>query len=270
MSNFRLMEQLSVIKIGGNIVDNPEALDVFLKDYAKIPGLKVLVHGGGKVATKISAALGIETQMIEGRRVTDQETVNVVTMVYAGLVNKTLVSKLQAEKCNAIGFSGADGNAIRAHKRVVKQGAVDYGFVGDVDDVNVALLSQVITDGYFPVMAPITHNGEGQLLNTNADTVASSLAVALSSKYKVNLVYCFELPGVMEDINKPETLITDITTTKYQALKSDGVIVDGMIPKMDNCYNAISKGVESVFICHANNLLGLLKGSSAIGTKLTA
>lgn len=264
------MQQLSVVKIGGNIVDNPEALDTFLKDYAQIPGLKVLVHGGGKVATKISAALGIETQMIEGRRVTDQETVNVVTMVYAGLVNKTLVSKLQAENCNAIGFSGADGNAIKAHKRIVKPGAVDYGFVGDVEEVNIKLLSTIINEGYFPVMAPITHDGNGQLLNTNADTVASSVAVALSQIYQVSLVYCFELDGVMEDIKKPETLITSINTARYGELKTNGVIVDGMIPKMDNCFNAITKGVDSVYICHANNLLGLLKGSSTKGTKLTA
>lgn len=264
------MQELSVIKIGGNIVDNPEALDSFLKDYAQIPGLKVLVHGGGKVATKISAALGIETQMVEGRRVTDQETVNVVTMVYAGLVNKTLVSKLQSENCNAIGLSGADGNVIKAHKRIVDKGAVDYGFVGDVDEVNVSLLSKILKDDYFPIMAPITHNGEGQLLNTNADTIASSVAVALSENYKVKLVYCFELPGVMIDINKPESLIKSITAEKYSELKSDGIIVDGMIPKMDNCFRAISEGVNTVFICHAKNLLGLSKGTSTEGTKLTA
>lgn len=264
------MSQLTVVKIGGNIVDNPEALAAFLKDYAQLPGAKVLIHGGGKIATKISAGLGIETQMVEGRRVTDIETVKIVTMVYAGLVNKTIVAKLQALGCNALGFSGADGDLIRAHKRHVKKGAVDYGFVGDVDNVNVDLLSAVIEKSNFPIIAPITHNGEGQLLNTNADTVSSEVAVALSKLYDVRLVYCFELPGVMADIQDESSLFTDIDIAKYTELKKQGVIIEGMIPKMDNCFNAITKGVNSVFICQANNLLNLMNGSSKLGTKLIA
>ena len=251
---------LNVIKIGGNIVDNPEVLDQFIDVFSKLEGANILVHGGGKIATKISASLGIEAQMIEGRRVTDPETLKVVTMVYAGLVNKNIVSKVQAKNVNAIGLSGADGNAIRSHKRVGS--SVDYGLVGDVDEVNVDFLTKVIEDGLTPIMAPITHDGNGQLLNTNADTIASELAVALSSKYEVQLTYCFELPGVMRDINDENSIVSEISSETYSELKRDGVIVDGMIPKMDNSFNAINKGVDSVRICHALNL------NSKIGTVL--
>ncbi len=246
---------MKIIKIGGNVVDNNELLDKFLSNYAKIKGPKILVHGGGKIATKISAALGIETKMIEGRRVTDAETVKVVTMVYAGLVNKTVVSKLQALNVNAIGLSGADGNAIKSHKRPLKNG-IDYGFVGDVDTVNNELLTTLIEQGYAPVMSPITHDKKGVLLNTNADTIASTIAVALSEHFEVELCYCFELAGVMGDIKDASTLINSINSASFKELKSNGTISEGMIPKMENCFDAIQNGVSEVRICHADNIHG--------------
>ncbi len=258
---------LTVIKIGGNIVDNPEALDAFLADFAQIKGNKILVHGGGKVATKVSAALGIEAQMIEGRRVTDAETIKVVTMVYAGLVNKTIVSKLQALDCNAIGLSGADANVIRSHKREVK--TIDYGFVGDVDEVNASFLANVIEQGIQPVMAPITHDKQGLLLNTNADTIASTVAVAMSKVMETQLIYCFELPGVLKDINDKGSVISNITPTEYVSLKEEGVIAAGMIPKMDNCFDAINQGVANVRIAHASDLKAILEDKEVKGTTLT-
>lgn len=264
------MLHLTVVKIGGNIVDNPEALDKFLSDFANLKGPKVLVHGGGKVATKVSEALGIETQMVDGRRVTDQETVKVVTMVYAGLVNKTIVAKLQALGCDALGLSGADGDVVRAHIRKVEEGAVNYGLVGDIIGINDELLINIVNSEIVPVMAPITHNGSGQLLNTNADTIASAVAVALAEHIPVQLIYCFELPGVLKDINDKDSLIPFINSRMYGELKNEGVIADGMIPKMDNCFEAIEEGVSSVYICHADNLLGLLEGKSKVGTQLKA
>ncbi|MCP4522426.1 MAG: acetylglutamate kinase [Cytophagales bacterium] len=259
---------LTVIKIGGNIVDNPDALDSFLADFSKIEGSKILVHGGGKVATKVSKALGIEAQMIDGRRVTDAETVKVVTMVYAGLVNKTIVSKLQALDCNALGLSGADANVIRSHKRIVKD--IDYGFVGDVDEVNASFLTTVLEQGVQPVMAPITHDKEGLLLNTNADTIASTVAVAMSQVMETQLIYCFELEGVMRDINDKDSVISQITPSEYKELKEEGVIVAGMIPKMDNCFDAISQGVSKVRIAHASDLKAILSEGVEKGTTLQA
>jgi len=244
--------KLNVIKIGGNIVDNPEVLDQFIDVFTQLEGAKILVHGGGKIATKISASLGIEAQMVNGRRVTDKETLKVVTMVYAGLVNKNIVSKLQSKKVNALGLSGADANVIRSHKRTGSE--VDYGFVGDVDEVNTDFLSKLINDNIIPIMAPITHDAQGQLLNTNADTIASELAVGLSSSYEVQLTYCFELPGVMRDINDKNSIVKEINSETYASLITEGIIVDGMIPKLDNSFNAINKGVDSVRICHALNL----------------
>ncbi len=254
------MQKVKVFKIGGNVVDNEPVLDHFIKNFASIEGPKVLIHGGGKIATKISAALGIETQMIEGRRVTDAETVKVVTMVYAGLVNKTIVSKLQANNVNAIGLCGADANVILSHKRHVK--TIDYGYVGDVDEVNASFLEDLISKGLNPVLAPITHDKKGLLLNTNADTVASTVAVALSKLCDVELVYCFELPGVMKDINDSNSLISEINEQSYQELKASGIIAAGMIPKMDNCFDAINAGVSSVRICHSDAI------HINIGTKL--
>ena len=257
---------LSIIKIGGNIVDNPEALDNFLADFSQINGNKILVHGGGKIATKVSAALGIEAQMVDGRRITDAETIKVVTMVYAGLVNKSIVSKLQALDCNAIGLSGADANVIQSHKRVVK--TIDYGFVGDVDGVNASFLKNLLEQETQPVLAPITHDKKGLLLNTNADTIASTVAVAMSKVMETQLIYCFELPGVLTDINDKNSVISSINLSTYQNLKEEGVIAAGMIPKMDNCFDAINEGVSKVRIAHALDLKAILENGETKGTVL--
>ncbi len=262
------MEQLTVIKIGGNIVDNETALDQFLSDFSSIPGRKVLVHGGGKIATRIGQKMGVEANMVNGRRVTDAQTIELVTMVYGGLVNKNIVAKLQALDCDAIGFTGADGNVIRSVKRPVKD--VDYGFVGDVEEVDAEFLSTILESGRQPVMAPLTHNKQGQMLNTNADTIASTLAVGLSSKYETQLIYCFELPGVMRDINDEGSVITQINPESYAQLREEGVIVAGMIPKMDNCFDAIGQGVSKVRIAQASDLKSILVDGEQKGTTLQA
>ena len=256
------MEKLTVIKIGGNIVDNPTKLDVFLSKLASLEGHTVLIHGGGKIATQVGKSLGINTTMIEGRRVTDKETIKVVTMVYAGLVNKGIVAKLQALDRNAIGLCGADGNLIRAHKRHVEKDAVDYGYVGDVDAVDGKLLKSLLDQNCLPILAPITHDGKGQLLNTNADTIASETAIALSKVYNVSLIYTFELPGVLKNIEDKSSIINEIL--------ENGTIAEGMIPKMDNCYNAIGKGVKEVLIGDALELTNLLSANRTTGTKLFA
>ncbi|MCI9284544.1 MAG: acetylglutamate kinase [Muribaculaceae bacterium] len=248
------MDRITVVKIGGNIVDSPEALASFVSDFAAMPGRKILVHGGGKEATRLSARLDIPTVMLEGRRVTTRETLDVVTMVYAGLINKRIVSMLQAAGCNAIGLSGADGDAIRATRR--SPHPVDYGYVGDIDPsgVSASLISRLLDGGFTPVFCAITHDGHGTLLNCNADTVASSVAIASASIAPVDLVYCFEQPGVMADIDRPDSLIPLITPATYAGLRADGTVSKGMIPKLDNAFRAISAGVESVVIKHAANL----------------
>lgn len=251
---------VEVIKIGGNIVDNEGVLDQFLDEFATENTARVLVHGGGKIATKIAKALDIETQMVDGRRVTDAETLEVVTMVYAGLINKKIVALLQARGVNAIGLSGADANVIRSHKR--ESGTIDYGYVGDVDEVNGVFLNSLLREGYTPVMCPITHDKKGLLLNTNADTIASASAVGLSKVTDASLTYCFELPGVMRDVTDENSILSEINLNDYASLKAEGVIVEGMIPKMDNCFDAIKNGVSSVRICHALNL------KSNVGTVL--
>lgn len=250
------MNAITVVKIGGNIVDNPEALARFVRDFSMLPGRKILVHGGGKEATRLSARLEIPTTMIEGRRVTSRETLDVVTMVYAGLVNKRIVSMLQAEGCNAVGLSGADGNVIKAVKRPVDP--IDYGYVGDIHDdgVNAGFLLSLVDAGIIPVFCAITHDGHGTLLNCNADSVASAVAVAMSKLVPVELVYCFEQPGVMEDIDNPDSLIPEITPDLYRSLKEKGIVAKGMIPKLDNSFRSIDAGVKSVYIKHAANLLG--------------
>ncbi|NTS42274.1 acetylglutamate kinase [Flavisolibacter sp. BT320] len=254
------MEKLYVIKIGGNIIDNEEKLSVFLKSFAAIRGKKILVHGGGKMATAMAGQLGIPQQMVEGRRITDAETLKVVTMVYAGLINKTVVAQLQAAGGNAIGLSGADGNVILAHKRVVKD--QDYGFAGDVDAVNGQLLSKLLEQGLLPVLAPITHNGEGQLLNTNADTIAQETAKAMSAFYNVSLVYSFEKAGVLLDADDESTVIPVIDREKYKELKEKGLVFAGMLPKLDNAFSALDSGVAQVIIGKAENLSALLTGES--------
>ncbi len=246
------MGLLRVVKIGGNVVDDPEALDAFLTDFVALDGPKVLVHGGGKIATKTAAALGIDAQMVDGRRVTDGEMLMVCIMVYAGLINKTIVAKLQALGANAIGLSGADGDAMRAHKRTGSD--IDYGFVGDIDHVNDTFLGGLIGQGMVPVLAPITHDKQGLLLNTNADTIAGEAARNLSGGFQTELIYCFELPGVLFDINDRDSVIPQLNPTQYEELKEKGIIAKGMVPKLDNCFAAIAGGASRVRICQSTAL----------------
>lgn len=240
------MKTLKVIKIGGNVIDDQEALSAFLKDFSQLKGPKVLVHGGGKLATRLAEQMNVPVKMLEGRRITDAETLDIITMVYAGKINKNIVVELQKYQCNSIGFTGADGNSIISHKRKVK--TIDYGFVGDVDKVNADVISVLLDNNVTPVFCAITHDEKGQLLNTNADTIASELAIGLSELYKVELYYCFEKNGVLTDIDDDNSVIKDINQTNYQKLKDEGVIADGMIPKLDNCFHAIEHHVSKVCI----------------------
>jgi len=258
------MEKLYVIKIGGNIVDDEAKLSSFLKDFAKLNGKKILVHGGGKLATQLAAELNIPQQMIDGRRITDEATLRVVTMVFAGLINKNIVSALQANACDAIGLTGADGNAIRAHKRVKSN--IDYGFAGDVDEVNLTLFTSLLDAGFTIVMAPITHDAKGQLLNTNADTIAQEIGRALGRQYAVQLIYSFEKSGVLMDADDDKTVIASMTPSYYADLKQKKVIFAGMIPKLDNAFRALNEGVDRVIIGKAEELPALISGNA--GTTL--
>lgn len=240
------MKTLKVVKIGGNVIDDQEFLSGFLVDFAQLAGPKVLVHGGGKLATRLAGQMNTPVKMIEGRRITDAATLDIITMVYAGKINKNIVAQLQKNNCNSIGFTGADGNAIVSHKRITKN--IDYGFVGDVDKVNADVLSVLIDNNVTPVFCAITHDQNGQLLNTNADTIASELAIGLSKLYNTELYYCFEKNGVLGDINNDDSVVEHITTSNYRTLKKDGIIADGMIPKLDNCFHAISHNVARVCI----------------------
>jgi len=240
------MDTLKVIKIGGNIIDNEAALNTFLKDFSKIESPKILIHGGGKLATKLSNQIGVEVKMIEGRRITDQDTLDIITMVYAGKINKDIIAKLQANQCNAIGFSGADGNAIVSIKRPVK--TIDYGFVGDVVKVNTETIEVLLKNKVTPVFCAITHDENGQLLNTNADTIASELAIAFANMYQTELYYCFEKNGVLKDVNDDNSVIQHIDSNNYQNLIDHKIIADGMLPKLNNCFHAINKNVEKVCI----------------------
>lgn len=262
------MKTLSIIKIGGNVIDNPSKLEKFLKDFSQLKGYKILVHGGGKVATQISASLGIEANMVDGRRITDAETLKVVTMVYAGLINKNIVARLQSFQCNAIGITGADANIIPAHKRKTKD--IDYGFVGDIDTslIHAESLNLFLNNGLTPIVAPITHDGQAQLLNTNADTIASSLAVALAHHFETRLLYCFEKKGVLLDINDDNSVLNEISSSSYKSLKDNGTISEGMIPKIDNAFDAINQGVKSVYICHADELLNIINNGEKKGTQI--
>ena len=250
---------LKIIKIGGGIIDNPTELKDFLHTFSKIEGPKVLIHGGGKGASKMLQKLGIEPKMIEGRRITDQATLEVVTGLYAGNLNKQIVAQLQQFGTNAVGLSGADGNVIKGIKRPVK--TIDYGFVGDItlDGINVEFLQLLIDNGYTPVLCAITHNGEAQLLNTNADTIASTVAEALAIKNDVQLNFCFDKIGVLRDINDDSTLIPEITKEVYKNLKTEGVIFEGMIPKLDNAFRVIENGVKQVTLVHAKNINSEIK-----------
>ncbi|SKC51936.1 acetylglutamate kinase [Ohtaekwangia koreensis] len=248
------MNKLFIIKIGGNVLDNPQALSSFLKDFASIKESKILIHGGGKIATKLGDQLGIESKYINGRRITDAQTLDVVTMVYGGLVNKQIVATLQTLNCNAMGFTGADGNLIKAVKRPVKD--IDYGFVGDVKEegVNASLLSLLLKQDIVPVFAPLTH-ADGSMLNTNADTIASVLSVALSKHFDVRLIFCFEKKGVLMDVNDPDSVITHLPKNRYDELLPKGIFADGILPKLENAYTAIQTGVKEVLIGEAKDLV---------------
>ncbi len=248
------MKKLSVIKIGGNVIDNSEKLHQFLLDFTALPGDKILIHGGGKIATELGVSLGVETKMVDGRRITDIETLRVVTMVYAGLINKNMVAQLQAKGCNAIGLTGADGNVIKAVKRPVKD--IDYGYVGDLDasSVSTDTLSSLLNAGLVPVFCAITHDGDSQLLNTNADTIASVVAVAMSSVYETSLIYCFEKRGVMRDVDDDNSLVSEIRMEQFEILQDEGVVSGGMIPKLHNAFEAIKSGVSAVYIGKADEL----------------
>lgn len=249
-----MKEKLTLIKVGGKIVEEKETLTRLLGDFAAIPGAKVLVHGGGRSATRIAEQLGIESQMVNGRRITDAETLKVVTMVYGGLVNKNIVAGLQALNVNALGLTGADMNVIRSVIRPIKD--VDYGYVGDVKKVDGARLQQLIDSGVVPVMAPLTHDGEGHILNTNADTIAGETAKALAEFYDVTLVYCFEKKGVLWDADNDDSVISEITADSFRKLVADGIVQGGMLPKLENAFEAINAGVGEVIITSSNDLTG--------------
>lgn len=260
------MKQLTIIKIGGNVIDNSANLHQFLLDFTALPGDKILVHGGGKIATELGESLGIEAKMVDGRRITDIETLRIVTMVYAGLINKNMVAQLQAKGNNAIGLTGADGNIIKAKKRLVKE--IDYGYVGDLDEnsVSSATLDNLLKAGLTPVLSAITHDGDSQLLNTNADTIAAAVAVAMSTLYETRLVYCFEKKGVLKDVNDDNSVVREIKSGEFEGLKADGTIAGGMIPKLHNAFEAINKGVSAVYIGKADELNELAGG--VFGTKM--
>mgnify|MGYP000290343095 CR=1 FL=1 len=240
------METLKVIKIGGNIIDDAIALENFLMEFSKIEGPKILVHGGGKLATKLAEQMQVEVQMVEGRRITNAETLDIITMVYAGKINKNIVAALQKNNCNSIGFTGADGNTIVSVKRPVKE--IDYGFVGDVVNVNTSVLELLLNANITPVFCAITHDKNGQLLNTNADTIASELAIAFAKKYQTQLYYCFEKNGVLLDVHNDDSVVENINQEKYQELLEKNIIVDGMLPKLNNCFYAIDQKVHKVCI----------------------
>jgi len=245
-----MRQALHIVKIGGNIIDAPEALASFLANFASIQGPKLLVHGGGKIATSMAANLGVESQMIDGRRVTNAESLRIVTMVYAGWINKTLVASLQALQCNALGVSGPDGGFVVSKKR--NPIPIDYGYVGDIERVNAAGLAGLISSGFSPIFAPITADLSGQLLNTNADTMAQALAIALSEYFEVTLTYCFEKKGVLKDPNNEDSVISQINQANFAQLKADGIVSAGMIPKLENALKAIAEGVKAVRLCHAD------------------
>ncbi|SHI36260.1 N-acetylglutamate kinase [Mesonia phycicola] len=255
--------KLKIVKIGGNLIDDAEVLATLLKDFSAIKEPKILIHGGGKIATATSKKLGIESKLVEGRRITSAEDLEVITMVYAGLLNKNIVAQLQANNCNALGLSGADANCVQANLR--HKEPVDYGFVGDVNHINSAIIQQLLTAQLTPVFCAISHDGKGQLLNTNADTVTAEIAIAMSKYYEVELMYCFEKNGVLENVEDENSVIPKINTAKYEALKANQQIHQGMLPKMQNCFYALKNGVANVVIGSSK----LLQSNSTLFTQLS-
>jgi len=248
---------ITIIKVGGAVVEDPESLATLLSGFARIQGNKVLVHGGGRSATRMASQLGIETNMVNGRRITDAEMLRVVTMVYGGLVNKNIVAQLQARKVNALGLTGADLNIIRAHRRPITPEGIDFGFVGDIDSADADALLRLLGAGFAPVIAPLAHDGKGQLLNVNADTIAQTVATALAGAgAQVTLAYCFELPGVMRNASDPSTLISHLNESEFKTLVADGTVSGGMIPKLENAFAAIHAGVRCVRITNIEQLQG--------------
>ena len=250
-----MKEKLTIVKVGGAVVEDEPQLLQLLKDFSAIDGKKVLVHGGGRHATQVAASLGIESKMVNGRRITDAEMLNVVTMVYGGLVNKNLVARLQKNGVNALGLTGADMDVIRSHKRPLKDG-IDFGFVGDVDNADGKMLSKLIEEGITPVMAPLTHDGQGNILNTNADTIASETAKALAAYYDVTLIFSFEKKGVLRNPDDDDSVIPVITHEDFRKYKEDGTISGGMLPKIENALDAIDAGVSRVIITLATAIDG--------------
>lgn len=259
MSAGVVKDRLTIVKVGGKIVEEEQSLSRLLADFAAIPGFKLLVHGGGRSATALAAEMGVETVMVDGRRVTDDAMLRIVTMVYAGLVNKTVVARLQALGLDAVGLTGADLNVIRSHRRPA--GKVDFGWVGDVDEVNGPMLASLLRIGAVPVIAPITHDGKGHLLNTNADTMASATATGLAADFDVRLVYCFEKPGVLRDEHDDASVIAAITPAVYASLRADGIVSGGMLPKLDNAFAALEAGVGEVVITQASAIADLSAGT---------
>ncbi|WP_340199806.1 acetylglutamate kinase [Ascidiimonas sp. W6] len=256
-------QTIKIVKIGGNIISDEKKLQAFLQDFASIEGLKILVHGGGKIATELAKRLGVEAKMINGRRITDEKNLEIITMVYGGFVNKNMVANLQKYGCNALGLSGADANIIQAHKRIVKD--IDYGFAGDIDSVNDLALKTLLQANITPVICPITHNQKGQLLNTNADTMAAEIAIALSKHYETQLFYCFEKNGVLRDLNDENSVIEMIDKEIYTCLLEDGIIADGMLPKLQNCFHALENKVQTVFLGNEK----MITKKNPIATKLS-
>ncbi len=266
-SNTLSKENLYIIKIGGNVIDDDAALDSFLKDFSSISGKKILVHGGGKIATSIGDKLGIQSRYIDGRRITDSETIGLVTMVYGGLVNKKIVAQLQAFNCFAIGLTGVDANVLPAIKRPVEE--IDYGWVGDItaDDINPGTWEIFLKNGLVPVLAPLTHDSNGHILNTNADTMSAVLSIALSKLYDVKLIYCFEKNGIMENVDDENSVLPNLNVNLYQKLKKEKKMYAGILPKIDNAFFAAGKGVTEIIIGNSTELLHLVNGKN--GTKIS-
>jgi len=254
--------KLHIVKIGGNIIDDPLMLEQFLSDFAKLDGAKILVNGGGKMATKTAEALGLNSTFLNGRRITDLPMLEVAVMVYAGWINKNIVAKLQSFATNAIGFTGADGNLIRSEKR--KNAGIDFGFVGDVTAVNVTLLQMLLANGTVPVFSAITHDGNGQLLNTNADTIATEIAISCAAIYNVNLLYCFEKNGVLLNSEDPDSVIPELTFDNYKELQLKEIIHSGMLPKLENCFRAAASGVQKIAVGNS----ALLRNPNQQSTKI--